>query len=173
MKYLTLVIFLALSLSGCQSFEPASNVRSEYPDIAQVLEKQTSGFFSINLKKEVWLDGKTEIQTLVLDTLTWKKELSFLKEIDPSLPEYVGAFSSTVVQDTTHLVLREGERGSLQKFSYVNENDELSSLSATIHEDKDVYVHHRESKSHLQRRSSCGLFHRRLSKDHAERHDRV
>lgn len=118
-------------------------MRSEYPDLEATLARQTAGITQISMEKEVTLDGKTERQMLVLDTVSWKKELSFLKEINPSLPEYVGAFKKSSADQTTHLVLKEGEKGSLKAFSYKKENNTLK-IRATIHEDKDVYVHHRE-----------------------------
>jgi hypothetical protein len=136
--------FLLLILVSCQNFKPDSINVQTYPEIDTVLKSQIELLQNSNLQKEVWLNGEGELQELKMDSLGWVKELSFLDEINPNLPEYVGAFD--VIETDTLLVLKLGEKesGSLTEFARAKHNDEISYLIATIHEDKDIYIHHKK-----------------------------
>ena len=97
-----------------------------------------------SLVKEVWLDGQSESQNLKMDSIGWSAELSFLKEINPNQSEYVGGFDRKDSDGLTTLTLKSTESGALKKFSFASVNGEIISIQAIIHEDKDVYVHHRD-----------------------------
>ena len=121
----------------------AVNVAS-YPDLDDLLKSQVSKLGDLRLQKEVWLDDESELKPLAMDSVSWKKELSFLEEINPNQPEYVGAFVKVIENGQTQLKLREGEKGSLKSLIYKKSEGSIIYIQATIHEDKDVYVHHQE-----------------------------
>ena len=136
-------ILLILFISGCGNLKPDAIQVASYPEIEKLLSGQIPLLESRELQKEVWLDGETELRQLTPDSATWAQELSFLKEINPNQSGYVGAFDKSEDDRSLLLKLQEGEKGSLTYFSYTSTND-LISITATIHEDKDVYVHHKE-----------------------------
>ncbi len=121
---------------------------ASYPEVDQLLTNQISLLDGNDLNKEVWLDGKTESKQLQMDSAGWNDELSFLKEINPNQTEYVGAFEESETGNSLVLKLQEGEKGSLTYFSRTSD-DALLSITATIHEDKDVYIHHKEVEVNL------------------------
>lgn len=137
---------IAISFFSCEKLKPESVKIPDYPDLEQVFNEQVQLLRKRSLNKEVWLDGKSESKLLEMDSILWKKELSFLKEINPNTPEYVGAFerSSIINKNEIHLILNSDEKGELKKFSYTLEEETYSTIKATIHEDKEVYSHHRE-----------------------------
>lgn len=141
---------LALTLFGCEKLKPESVNIPDYPDLESVFNTQINVLSSNKLEKEVWLDGKSESKTLDMDTTLWKKELSFLKEINPNTPEYVGAFEKTETDSAIHLILKSNEKGELKRVSYSMEGKNYSNIKAIIHEDKEVYSHHREFKINLE-----------------------
>lgn len=113
-----------------------------YPDVDQLLKQQV--FLGNQLTKEVWLDGISETKVLKMDSTSWSNELSFLQEINPNQTEYIGAFSGSELPEGKNLTLGKKEKGSLKNFSYIKRNGKITSINAIIHEDKDVYVHHKE-----------------------------
>ncbi|MEP1096807.1 MAG: hypothetical protein ABJG78_16945 [Cyclobacteriaceae bacterium] len=137
-------VAIALLSSACERMKPESIGIASYPEIDLLLSSQTSRLQSRDLDKQVWLDGKNESKQLQMDSLSWATELSFLKEINPNQPEYVGAFDKEESEDLIVLILGEKESGSLNSFSFTSEKGGITSIKATIHEDKDVYVHHRD-----------------------------
>lgn len=143
-KFSTLLLTTVLIwLSSCDRMKPDTIAISKYPEMEQLFTGQVARLTGKQLEKSVWLENESESQTLTLDTATWKKELAFLLEVNPNQPEYVGAFEELSEGKKLILVLGEGERGVLKKLEYEKING-VSSIKATIHEDKDVYVHHRE-----------------------------
>lgn len=129
---------------SCEKLKPESVSIPEYPDLEQLYHQQTQSLASHKLKKEVWLDGKNEVKMLDMDTTEWKKELSFLKEINPNTPEYVSAFRKVENESEIQLKLSSGEKGELKMLTYSLNDDGFTIIKATIHEEKEVYVHHRD-----------------------------
>lgn len=138
------IFVILLVVFGCEKLKPESVNIPDYPDLEQVFNDQVKKLDTASLKKSVWLDGKEENKTLVMDTVLWKKELSFLKEINPNTPEYVGAFEKSENEIRTQLTLMSTEKGKLKVLSYALEGINYSTIKATIHEEKEVYSHHRE-----------------------------
>ena len=135
---------LLAALVSCQKLKPESVSIPEYPDFETLIKTQADQLGNTRIKKTVRLEGRREIQILDMDSAKWAEELSFLKEINPNQPEYVGAFIKETDGNKTLLTLGADEKGELKKVSYVKIGDIYSTLNATFHEDKDVYVHHRD-----------------------------
>lgn len=132
-----------LFLASCR-MQPDVGAISSYAEIDTLLNSQFDLLYKKSLVKEVWLDGQSESQELEMDSLAWIAELSFLKEINPNQPEYVGGFDRRDLDGLTTLALKSSESGALKKFTFTPGNGKVNSIQATIHEDKDVYVHHRD-----------------------------
>jgi len=144
-KKLTISSITAILIfAGCERMKPDVSQVPSYAEIDTLLTSQFDLLYKKSLIKEVWLDGQSESQDLEMDSLGWRAELSFLKEINPNQPEYVGAFDKEESKNIIVLVLGEKESGSLSTFSFSREKGDITSIEATIHEDKDVYVHHRD-----------------------------
>lgn len=135
---------LILILLGCQKLKPVSVSIPEYPDFEELMKAQVNALANAKIKKTVWLEGKSEVQVLKMDSARWTDELSFLKEINPNQPEYVGAFEKSTEDNYQILTLGPDERGALKQVKYTHTEEEYHSILVTFHEDKDVYVHHRE-----------------------------
>lgn len=129
---------------GCQGLRPDAVDITSFSQVDQLFQNQVLGLSGKELEKEVWLDGSKEIKLLKLDSSGWAKELSFLGEIDPNQPEYVGAFEVEESDQEVNLRLRSEERSALRKFSYQVQSEEITTVDAIIHEDKDVFVYHKE-----------------------------
>ena len=86
------------------------------------------------------------MQVFDVDSSLLARELEFLEELNPNAPEYVGAFDED--QSIVHLTLqlKEGESGSLVYFRSDKSANQTQSIEATIHEEKDIFTHHREVK---------------------------
>lgn len=138
------IIFLLVVVFGCEKLKPETVNVPDYPNLEEVFSRQILLLEDRKLAKEVWLDGKSETNMFDLDMDGWKKELSFLKEINPNTPEYVGAFEKSEKDYFTQLLLMQGEKGELKMLSYIIAKDGYSWLKGTIHEDKEVYSHHRD-----------------------------
>ncbi|MEO9482819.1 MAG: hypothetical protein ABJG47_05210 [Ekhidna sp.] len=141
MKKIFIILIVA---SSCQKLKPESVSISDYPDYEELMIDQVELLANTKIRKEVWLDGKSEIQVLSMDSTSWMKELSFLKEINPNRPEYAGAFEKVEDQLNQTLVLKEGEKGALKKTTFSKDASYFLQINATFHEDKDLYIHHRE-----------------------------
>ena len=144
------VIVLLVVVLGCEKMKPELVNIPEYPNMEEVFNQQVSLLEDKKLIKDVWLDGKNESKMFDLDSTGWKKELSFLREINPNTPEYVGAFEKSTKDEFTQLLLKQGEKGELKVLSYVLGNDYYSRVKGTIHEDKEVYSHHRDFDINFQ-----------------------
>ncbi len=129
---------------GCQQLKPESVSIPQYPDYLALMTGQVELLRNSGVEKHVWLEGKSETKILKMDSASWAKELSFLKEINPNQPEYVGAFEISGDGSNKTLTLADGENGALKSTSFIRHGAEFKRISATFHEDKDVYVHHRE-----------------------------
>lgn len=136
-----ITILSLLTFIGCSHLKPEHISITEYSALGDLLSKQNK-LTASQLKKEVALDGIQETKTLKMDTALWKDELSFLVEIDPNRPEYVGAFNESKTGNQTTLTLKPEEKGSLKQIVYRTTKGEITSVNAITHEDKDVYVHH-------------------------------
>jgi hypothetical protein len=138
------ILMLLLILASCQKLKPESVAIPEYPDFKELMKVQIELLGKKSIKKEVWLEGQSETKTLEMDSTTWAKELSFLEEVNPNQPEYVGAFEKEKEDEKEILSLGAAERGAIKKVSFSKENDAFETIQISFHEDKDVYVHHRE-----------------------------
>lgn len=136
-------ILLAVLVS-CQKLKPEFVSVPEYPNFEALMNEQVVLLTDSEIKKTVRLEGQSEEQTMKMDSAKWAEELFFLKEINPNQPEYVGAFTKATDGNKTLLTLGPDEKGELKKVSYVKIGDIYSTLNATFHENKDVYVHHRD-----------------------------
>lgn len=138
------LFFTLIIVAGCQQLKPESIRSSIYPDYEALMMEQVVLLNNTRAKKEVWLDGKREVRVMEMDSTSWAKELSFLKEINPNQPEYVGALKKSGDELNLTLTLAEGERGVLKATSYSKSDAGYIEINAELHEDKDVYVHHRD-----------------------------
>ncbi|SNS47680.1 hypothetical protein SAMN05421640_0309 [Ekhidna lutea] len=138
------ILVLLLVLASCQKLKPESVAIPEYPDFEQLMTQQVKMLGQTKIKKEAWLEGKSEVHAMNMDSTKWAEELSFLKEINPNQPEYVGAFEKSSEGDLQILTLGAEENGALKKVKYSKSGENYKRIAATFHEDKDVYVHHRE-----------------------------
>lgn len=143
------IIVVVVLLLGCKKFEPAEEANVKYPGIDKLLTRQLTEITSKKLQKQVWLGDESEIQLFDVDSSMLTRELDFLGEINPNAPEYVGAFNEDVSLVHLALTLNEGENGSLKYFRSSKSANQTQSIEATIHEDKDIFTHHREIKINL------------------------
>ena len=139
MRYILKTLFFLIV--GCSQFKPETGGTKPYPRLDSLLSQNQPTSKTV-LMKTVWLDESTESKEIALDSVGWASEFSFLEEINPNQAEYVGAFDE-LLSNGFFLSLKEGENGSLKKLS-VLETDSTTSIVALIHEDKDIFVHHRE-----------------------------
>ncbi len=139
-------MILLVALAGCQKLKPESVSIPEYPDFEVLMQEQVAALGNTKIKKTVWLEGQSEVKVQDMDSSRWAEELSFMKEINPNQPEYVGAFEKSREGDLQVLTLGENESGPLKKVRYTKKGDGFERIHATFHEDKDVYVHHRDIK---------------------------
>lgn len=139
-----------VTLAGCQKLRPEQVSIPEYPDLNAFYKDQVKRLGSSSVEKSVSLDDQKETQLLEMDSVGWAEELSFIREMNPNQPEYVGAFKSNTSESRWSLQLKEGESGILKKLVFYPNKKQPSNISATIHEDKDVYVHHREVSISLE-----------------------
>jgi hypothetical protein len=135
---------LLIVLFGCEKLKPESVNIPDYPNLEETFNQQIQLLGTKKLTKEVWLDGKSESKIIEMDSILWKKELSFLKEINPNTPEYVGAFEKSEDNFETRLTLLPDEKGELKRLVYLIDGGKYALINATIHEEREVYVHHRE-----------------------------
>ena len=131
-------------LSGCQQLQPDQVLIPEYPDLENVFRSQVKLLATKSLEKTVSLDGSSETNTLRLDSVGWANELAFFKEINPNQPGYVGVFQKESNKDQLTLTLNPEEKGILMQLKLDGVEGAYRRIDAVIHEDKDVYVHHRE-----------------------------
>ncbi|MEQ9466935.1 MAG: hypothetical protein RLN88_05950 [Ekhidna sp.] len=150
MKQLTL-LFIPLLFVGCQKLKPESVSIPEYPDFAELMKDQVELLGEGKIEKQVMLGDEQETQFIMMDSTRWVEELSFLKEINPNQPEYVGTFEKSEEGNTQTLSLGANESGALKKVIYAKDEDGYTSIEATFHEDKDVYIHHREIKLNFEK----------------------
>ncbi len=132
-----------LVLCGCQNLRPEEIALPNYPDLEALYSMQYKALGSSKLEKEISLDGAHEVKAFAMDTSKWKEELAFLKEINPKKPEYVGTYQRVKEGSSERLTLIDGENSILKNLSIEYTAEEYRSIAAVIHEDKDVYVHHR------------------------------
>ncbi|WP_420317171.1 hypothetical protein [Ekhidna sp.] len=138
------IIVILLVICSCQKLQPEDVLIPEYPDFKELMNQQVEALAESSIQKEVWLEGKNEVQALEMDSIMWADELFFLKEVNPNQPEYVGAFEKSIEYDFQVLELKEEESGPLKKVKYLQRNGSYQLIQITFHEDKDVYVHHRD-----------------------------
>ena len=142
---------LLVAMVGCQKLKSEVAAIPEYPDLQEMYLDQVNRLAAFQFQKEVILDGKKEVKIMVMDSSSWKKELSFFHEINPNQPEYVGSFSKGTVDRQISYVLKKGENGILKKLDLIGNEDNYNALFAIIHEDKNIYVHHREIEVRLEK----------------------
>ena len=140
----TAALLLVILITSCQQLRPDSVAVPNYPDVNQIYTDQIQKLHNKRLIKEISLDFKNETDTFLMDSTDWKNELSFLAEIDPNQPEYVGVFDVSERNEVISLNLKEGENGILKKLVITISGDDDQSISAVTDEGKDIYTHHRE-----------------------------
>lgn len=137
-----LILFLGL-FTGCQKVKPATYEQPKYLDF-ETLQLQQAGILKgLGVEKRVSLDDKQELQQFKYDSTDWVKELDFLSDINPNQAQYVGAFDEWVDADTIKLTLKAGESDGLKQLFYLHSEEGIRFIHALFHEEKDVYVHHR------------------------------
>ncbi|MBC6409994.1 MAG: hypothetical protein GDA42_05985 [Ekhidna sp.] len=139
-----IVLHLVILIGSCQKLPPESAAPPHYPDIHQIYETQIRKLHGRSLIKKASLDSESEKRTFSMDSTEWKDELSFLAEINPDQPEYTGVFDVEESNEVIRLKLKESENSILKKLVITLSGDDYQSISAILHEDKDVYTHHRE-----------------------------
>ena len=126
---------------GCKPFQ-SDSVNNTYPEIDDLLNNQLGNLYLKGLEKNVQLDGEEESKVLSPDSAQWVKELSFLKEINPNSPKYVGAFIKEEIPNGYQLLLKDGEKNNLKSIVFTKQ-DKLSQIEAVVHESKDIFTHHK------------------------------
>ena len=139
-----LSFILIFGLFSCQQLKPDTVRVPEYPDYENLMNTQVTLLANRKVRKTVTLGGDSEVKVLKLDSVKWTKELAFLKEINPNQPEYIGAFVKSGDASNQTLTLAAGENGALRSTSYAKSEAGFERISAVFHEDKDVYIHHRD-----------------------------
>ena len=133
-----------ICLGSCQKLKPESVAIPSYPDLSEMLGAQSQQLGSKRLVKEVSLGSDMEIDTFPMDSSRWRQELSFLIEINPNKPEYVGVFHHYESDSVVEMELKKGEKGLLKNLHIIKAGQLFETINATVHEDKDVYTHHQE-----------------------------
>ncbi|MEM9897317.1 MAG: hypothetical protein AAF789_13190 [Bacteroidota bacterium] len=133
-----------IAFTSCQKLKPTAVNIPEYPDLKELMITQADILAGKSVEKTVFLEENDETKRMMLDSAKWIKELNFLEEINPNQPEYVGALTRSENEEETILTLSEGENGALKRLSFSKNEDQFKYLEASFHEDKDVYIHHRE-----------------------------
>ncbi len=137
------ILLVAILLQSCSGFKQEQIKASSYPEIDKIFADQYR-VLGQQLEKSVMLQGKEEIRMLTMDSTAWKEELSFLDELNPNQPEYVGAFDERKSTTVTDLKLKPAEKGALSRFLYEKEKGKIVRIQATIRENKDIFIHYRE-----------------------------
>lgn len=122
----------------------------EYPDFEELMNNQASLLGKSRIKKTVWLEGQSEAKVLEMDSTRWAEELSFLEEINPNQTEYIGAFKKSEEENYQVLTLGAEEKGELKSVRFAKRESNYQSIGAVFHEDKDVYVHHRDIEMNFE-----------------------
>lgn len=141
-----LFILTTLFFVGCQKLKPKEISIPEYPDLQVLSEEQANLLSTLQLKKTVHLNEEREEKTFQMDTSKWKKELSFLDELNPNRPEYVGVFEVEEMENVIKLNLKEGESGILKNLVITKVKGQYVRISGTIHENRDVYICHKDTE---------------------------
>ncbi len=134
---------LLVLFASCQNLRPEQVAIPEYPDLRGLAKAQAVLLHENTLLKKVQLDDQSEEKSFSMDSVEWMEELAFLEELNPNLPEYIGAFDVEDLDNGVSLILKKGEKGILKKLSITNSGNAFSSIIGVVHEDKDVYTHHR------------------------------
>lgn len=142
MRYLNALFMLIFS---CAQVDQEKVLDSYYPKVDTLIKSQFDRGYPVSLSKIVSLDGKSEQQNLSLDSAGWAKELVFLSEINPNHPAYIGTFSENKMDNFLSLKLNPDEKGALTLFS-LETGKNIQTINATIHENKEVYIHHKDIK---------------------------
>ncbi len=135
---------LLLLFAGCQKIKPEQVSIPEYPDLRKLHVYQAQLLHTSTLLKTVELDDKREEKSFSMDSTKWLEELAFMKELNPNLPEYVGVFAIEKNDNEMTLTLKKDEKGILKELNVSKAKDQFKRISGIIHEDKDVYSHHKE-----------------------------
>ena len=133
-----------IAILGCQNLRPETIELPTYPDLNKLIIEQSRMLATKSLQKEVTLGEKTETSSFAMDTTKWKSELAFLEEINPCKPEYVGVYEVVKDNQVLQLTLGPKEKSVLTELSIMYQDEEYAQIDASIHEDKDVYTHHRD-----------------------------
>lgn len=141
---LSVLIVLACFLAGCQKLKPESVHIASFPDLKVLRDLQADLLEGKSVEKTVTLGDESEFNQLKFDSTEWGKELDFLEEINPNQREYIGAFSKSETGSSINLKLNKGEKGALKSLTYSIINKQYQYINASLHENKDVYIHHRE-----------------------------
>lgn len=147
MRAFNKTIFFALGwviIIGCQKLRPKKIDTPEYPDLKEFSMSQAGILGDASMEKTVMLDGQSETNVLSMDSIKWRKELSFFTEMNPNQPEYVGAFLVNRNDERTAFELKPNENGILKQLTLEKSASEYTRMTAIIHEDKDIYIHHRD-----------------------------
>ena len=131
------LLFLLACISKPEMEEPSAQVQF----INTLLQDQQKSTQGVSLRKEVAINGKRESKTNRPDSTQWAVELAFLNEINPSTPQYIGAF--IIKEDTNYLSLqlKKGEKGDLKSI-FFDKKQHL--LSASIFEDNEIYTYSKD-----------------------------
>jgi len=133
-----------LSAMACQKLNPRQIVAPEYPDFNLLFNEQVQKLATSQLNKKIVLDDAVEERTFTMDTSLWKKELSFLKEINPNRPEFIGSFQKEESPEHIFLKLKAGETGAIEEIYLKKIGSTYTILDATFHENKDLYTYHKK-----------------------------
>ena len=148
-NFFLLLVLSQLVFCSCGRLSPDMIEVPHYPAIEAVYAKQVEQLANRKLIKTVTLGTQTETDTLTLDSARWIAELSFMKELFPNTPEYVGVFDVSEMDNQVTLRLKPTESGILKKLLVMNPKEYVA-ISATVHDFNYFYVDHREVNIKLE-----------------------
>lgn len=143
MRAIATFLVMTLFVSCSQSNREQVMTSMPYSSLGETLKSQYDRS-NLQVEKRVKLDDKEETKVLSMDSIKWGKEISFLDEINPNRPEYVGAFVETIDPSKMQLKLKAEEKGALKQLIVEKNGEEIKRIVATIYEDKEIYSHKRE-----------------------------
>lgn len=149
-----LIIALCLGFLGCFLGCGYKSIDSidipSYPNFGELYENQYEKLSGRSLEKEIWLSGKKEKQILKFDSIGWKKQVSFLDDINPYQPKYIGVFEKEEHDSHLLLKLKKGENSTLKKLQIKYNGSNYAHIKASLVEDKDVFISGKEIEVYFE-----------------------
>ncbi|MCC5944777.1 MAG: hypothetical protein JJT94_07555 [Bernardetiaceae bacterium] len=151
-------IALLLLFACTEKSNPNSPQKTPFPNMESLIDNQISLLLKAGkgLEKELLnQDGKTETQTILVDSLRWSQELKLFRQIDLNRPEWIAEYDieqkENVIVATTNL-----EKLPIKRFEMVGTTDIPVYLKIESHAESLLY----ESRQTLELYFDKGLLKR-------------